>query len=69
VLIFSRASVVAQLLTILPFFDKQKLQNISGTDPATWQLKLAADIPSLKMLYIFQCPLLQWQQYQIFLPV
>ncbi len=56
-LIFSRASVVAQLLTTLLVFAKQKLQNISGTHAATWQQKLAADIPSLRMLYIFQCPL------------
>jgi hypothetical protein len=49
VLFFSLASAVAELLTIiLLFFTILKLKNISGTYAATWQQKLAADIPSLE---------------------
>ncbi len=45
-LIYSLASVVAELLAILWFFTKWKLKNISGTQAATWWQKLAADFPS-----------------------
>ncbi len=46
-LIFSLASVVAELIAILWFFTKQTLQNISGSNAATWWQKLATDFPSL----------------------
>jgi hypothetical protein len=43
-LIFSLALVVVELLVILEFFTRYKLQNISGThDDTCWQ-KLAADL-------------------------
>ena len=45
-LIFSLASVVAELSAILWFFTKQKLQNIAGTNAATCQKIMAADVPS-----------------------
>ncbi len=45
-LIYSLASVVAELLAILWFFTKWKLKNISGTQADTWWQKLAADFPS-----------------------
>ncbi len=45
--LFFLASAVADLLAILGFFPKEQSQNISWTNAATWQQKLAADIPSL----------------------
>jgi hypothetical protein len=45
VLISSLASVVAELLAILWFITKQNLQYITETNAATWQQKVAADIP------------------------
>jgi hypothetical protein len=49
-LIFTLASVVAELLAILGFFTNQKLLNMSGTNAATWWHKLAADFPSLALI-------------------
>ncbi len=51
VLIFSLALEVAELVAISWFFTKQKLQNISETNAATWRQKLAADFPSLHGKY------------------
>ncbi len=49
-LIFSLALAVDELLAILRFFTKQKLQNMFGTLAATWQQKLAADRSKIKLL-------------------
>jgi hypothetical protein len=54
VLIFSLALVVVEFLAILPFFNQQKLQNISWTQVATWRQKLAADFPSLQTKNVLQ---------------
>jgi hypothetical protein len=47
VLIFSLPLVVVELLAILQFFTKQKLQNIFENHAATWWQKLAGGFPPL----------------------
>ncbi len=39
------ALVINEVLAILRFFTKQKLQNAPGAHAATWQIELAADLP------------------------
>ncbi len=51
-LIFSLSSAVAELLAILWVFTKQKLQNMSVANAATWWQKLEADFLSLMKLDI-----------------
>jgi hypothetical protein len=41
---FSLALAVVELLANLQFFDNLKLQNISGTNAATWRQKLTTDL-------------------------
>jgi hypothetical protein len=35
---------MSEILAILRFFTKEKLQNISGTHAATWWQKMAAEL-------------------------
>jgi len=48
--------VVVEILAILfLIYSQQKLHNISGTNAATWQQKLAAVIPSFVSFFKLEC--------------